>query len=162
MNQAIAADDLEQLREQVQKLVDRGEITDLISRLGLLLDEKDFDSARSVFTEDVSAKFPAGHIQGVDDLAESGRQNIGPFAAVQHVITNLLIALDGNRATARANLIATHVHRAADPGSHFDSGVVYHFGAVRTPDGWRLSSMELEHVWSAGTADEEWLERVSA
>jgi hypothetical protein len=33
---------------QVQALIDRGEITDLVTRLGLWLDEKRFDEARPI------------------------------------------------------------------------------------------------------------------
>jgi SnoaL-like domain len=42
----------------LQELIDRGEIAELVSRLGLWLDEKRFDEARSILTEDATAKAP--------------------------------------------------------------------------------------------------------
>jgi hypothetical protein len=80
-------------------LTDRREIADLVSRLGLWLDEGRFDEA--------------------------------------------LIDLDGDRAAVRANLVVTF----ADDAVTSQHSKLYRFEAVRTPDGWRLSRVEVLPVW---------------
>jgi 3-phenylpropionate/cinnamic acid dioxygenase small subunit len=142
-----------QLQAQVRELLDRSEIANLTSRLGLLLDEKRFDDMLSVFTDDVIADFPhtgAGQIHGAGVLADYGRKSQGVYERAHHVLTNQLVELDGDRATVRANLIATHVPRADQPGSHFDVGEYYHFEMVRTPRGWRISRLSPHPVWTSG------------
>jgi 3-phenylpropionate/cinnamic acid dioxygenase small subunit len=89
----------------------------------------------------------------VDVLAEFGRQALNVYERTQHVITNLLITLDGDRARVRANLIAVHVARASEPTVHFDTGCRYEFETSRTPQGWRISSLKLEALWTAGADD---------
>lgn len=153
MLQAIENADIAQLRHQLRELADRNEITELASRLGLWIDEKHFDEARSIFTEDVAVQTPGGVSHGIALVAEQARRNHAGYARTQHVITNILVTLDGDRATVQANLIATFVHRADAPEQHFALGGRYQFEAVRTPQGWRLSRMHISPVWSAGSRD---------
>lgn len=140
--------------DQLQELADRQAIADLIARLGLMLDEKRFGESGSILDDHVSVKTPGGSAQGREAVAAQARRN--HTVRTQHVITNALIELDGDRARARANLTATF---APDPGSQLmingeqqrDSyltlGEVYRFTAVRTAKGWRLSTIETEPLW---------------
>jgi hypothetical protein len=59
----------------LQDLTDRQAIVDLISRLGLWLDDKRFDDARSMFTEDVTIDTGGGSTRGIDGVAEQARRN---------------------------------------------------------------------------------------
>jgi 3-phenylpropionate/cinnamic acid dioxygenase small subunit len=141
---------------QLQELGDRQAIADLIARLGLMLDDKRFDEFESILDDHVTVKTPGGSAQGREAVAAQARRN--HTVRTQHVITNVLIELDGDRARARANLTATF---APDPGSRLlingeeqrDSfltlGEVYRFTAARTATGWRLSSIETEPLWSS-------------
>ncbi|HUA02457.1 MAG TPA: nuclear transport factor 2 family protein [Solirubrobacteraceae bacterium] len=142
--------------DQTQELGDRREIADLIARLGLMLDEKRFGETASILADDVTVKTPGGSAQGREAVAAQASRN--HTVRTQHVISNVLIELDGDRAQARANLIATF---APDPGSrlvingeeqrnaYLTLGEVYRFGARRTADGWRLERIETEPVWSS-------------
>ena len=142
--------------DQIQQLGDRQAIADLIARLGLMLDEKRFDEAASILAETVTVKTPGGAAQGREAVAAQARRN--HTVRTQHVITNLLIQLDGDRAQARANLVATFapdpgsrlvINGEEQPASYLTLGEVYRFGAVRTEDGWRLSRIETEPLWSS-------------
>ena len=119
---------------------DRQDITDLISRLGRWLDDKRFDDARSVLTEDVTVSTPGGQAEGIERvIAQAGRNHQVP---TQHLITNVLVDLDGDTATATANLLVTFAGETLD-----QQGERYAFGASRTPDGWRLSRVEVTPIW---------------
>ena len=96
----------------LQQLLDRQAVTDLVSRLGLWLDgETTLDQARAILADDVAVSTPGGTAQGLDKVVAQARRNHD--VPTQHVITNVLVDLDGDRASAGANLIvnfpdATH------------------------------------------------------
>jgi 3-phenylpropionate/cinnamic acid dioxygenase small subunit len=126
---------------ELQELIDRQAITDLVARLGVMLDDKRFEDAPAILTEDVAVETQGGSSRGIEAVTTQARRN--HEVPTQHVITNVLVDLDGDRATARANLVATFVH--AD--SRRVLGERYGFEAARTPEGWRLSSVRVTPVW---------------
>src|SRR5579863_394742 len=96
-------DDTRLLAEQVRELADRAEIGDLVSRLGLWLDEQRFDRPELLFTADATVDTAGGSGRGMEGLVEQARRNHSHYARTHHVTTNFLITLDRDRATARAN-----------------------------------------------------------
>ena len=119
---------------------DREQITDLISRLGRWLDDKQFDDARSVLTEDVTVSTPGGQAEGLERVvAQASRNHQVP---TQHLITNVLVDIDGDTAAATANLLVTFARDTLD-----QQGERYRFDAARTPDGWRLRRIEVTPIW---------------
>jgi SnoaL-like domain len=157
MDQAALERDVAELRRQVRELTDRNEIAELIAGLARYLDEKRFDEARSVFTEDAIGPFGD---RGVDLLAERSRRNHAPFEGIWHLVGNYQIELDGDRATARAAVHGTHVKRANEPDTHYDGGSFYHLDLARTPDGWRIAGMSFEEVWRSGAVEQDHLEQM--
>ena len=144
----------------VRELIDRNEIADLVSRLGVVLDEGRFDEMKSLLAEDVTVRTPGGAAQGPEAVIAQASRNHRPEQPIQHLITNLLVDLDGDRAAAaRANLV---VHFGATDGGaepttapappvEYTLGEVYRFGLVRAPDGWRFASIETTPLWYFGT-----------
>jgi SnoaL-like domain len=148
MAKAIHADVDQRSSREVRELIDRREITELVSRLGLWLDEKRWDDTRSILTEDATVKTPGGAVAGIDQVTEQARRNHA--VPTHHVITNVLIDLEGDSAMVGANLIVTFVNGPDVSGPLFQLGERYRFEAVRTPDGWRLSSVESRPIWTVG------------
>ncbi|WP_169744382.1 nuclear transport factor 2 family protein [Spirillospora albida] len=120
---------------------DRHELTDLVTRLGLWLDEHRFDEARTVFTEDAEARTPGGTARGLDALVRQASRNHG--VPTQHFITNPLIEIDGEEATIRANLLVVF----AGEGERRVLGERYDLRARRTAAGWRLSRVGVRPIW---------------
>ena len=129
--------------EIVQQLADRQAITDLVMRLARMLDEKRFDDAPAILADDATVRTPGGTAGGRAAVVEQARRN--HTVRTQHVITNLLIDLDGDRAEAGANLLVTFAPTA---GETTMLGERYRFEAVREPVGWRLSTIEVETLWN--------------
>jgi hypothetical protein len=76
---------------QVQQLAGRTAIKDLVNRLGVWLDEKRFDEARSIFTENVAVDTPGGPCKASTPWVE--RASRDHEDRTQHVITNVLVDL---------------------------------------------------------------------
>ncbi|MGP3924123.1 nuclear transport factor 2 family protein [Streptomyces sp. 8N616] len=147
------------LHDQLQDLADRAEITDLADRYLLSLDAREFDEpwARSMFTDDIRAETPVGGHEGIDGMVKGVREALERFERTQHVGSNHVIRLDGDRATVGLNAIMTHVHldstqalRGREPGELFVVGGRIDGEAVRTADGWRFRRMAIRVTWTTG------------
>ena len=130
---------------------DRDELVELMSRYAAIADTKDFDELpRSVFCNRFTCDFsslgtPAATFT-LDAWCRASKQVFAGFTATHHAITNHRIAVDGDCATIRAHARVEHwVHPEVAAGGPNRWLVVgfYDVVAVRTPDGWRLSSITL-------------------
>jgi SnoaL-like domain len=141
------------------ELADRDEIARLVHRLGACLDEARFDDLRTLFVDDAVARTPGGVAEGIDAVVAQASRNHSPDDGVQHLISGVLVDRDGDRATARANLVVVFARRDPDvalptpfgPVAPTALGEVYRFTAARTPAGWRLTSVETQPVWVSTT-----------
>lgn len=158
-------DTLDTLRDQVRWLVDRAEIDDLVDRFSRDLDDftrdgRPFDVAwvRSYFTDDATVAYPVGAATGAEAIsALVDGKGMAPFQRTQHVTANHLVEIDGDQATVRFNLIATHVfaedvrrERGDPPGARFTVGDYYEGTLVRTAAGWRFADQSLTVTWTDG------------
>jgi hypothetical protein len=146
------------VNDQLAQLNDRQAIADLITRLGRMLDDKSFDDASTILADDVTVQTPGGSARGPEAVVAQARRN--HTVRTQHVITDVLIDLDGDDAEAGANLVVTFVPDSDDPGatlaignsaqpqSRLTIGERYRFKAVRGIAGWRLARIEVQRVWS--------------
>jgi SnoaL-like protein len=138
MNGAIMSDEL----------FDRLHIVDLVTSVGRCLDERDFEGLRELFTEDATVATPGGTVSGHDALVAQARRGHSRDKGIQHVITNHLVDLDGDRASVRANLLVAFAAGGPEDPQPFLLGEVYRFELRRTADGWRISSLRSTPVWS--------------
>jgi hypothetical protein len=88
--------------------------------------------------------------RGREEIAAGPSRDLAHYDALQHYSTNHLIDVDGDRATASHYVIGVHVLDAGAPARHADVGGRYHCECVRTVDGWRLSHVRIEVLWSGG------------
>jgi hypothetical protein len=144
---------------ELQQLSDRAEIADLVARLGICLDESHFDDMAGLLAGEATLRTARGEVVGRDAVVEQARRTHPPEQRFQHVMTDLVVDLDGDRATARANLevrITVPADGPAGEGSPAPApraslGHVYRFGLVRGGAGWCFASVEVEPVWLTGT-----------
>ncbi|WP_085066884.1 nuclear transport factor 2 family protein [Catenuloplanes japonicus] len=127
---------------------DRAEIIELISKYADIADRKQFDDLPTqVFTDPVTVDFSS--VAGIPPMTvplasyvESLRPAFAPFAATHHAITGHVVEIDGDRASVHAHVRAEHWLPSGEPNRWLVVGF-YDNEAVRTPDGWRLSSVRL-------------------
>jgi hypothetical protein len=145
------------MSDDLQQLQDRAEITDLVYRLGVGLDEGRFDDMRELLVEEATVRTPGGQAEGREALIAQARRNHPSDQRFQHLVTNVLVDLDGDRAKVRANLVV-HIaipgpasYDVPAPPSRSSIGEIYRFELVRTPAGWRFSRIETVPLWVIGT-----------
>ncbi|MEU8992732.1 nuclear transport factor 2 family protein [Streptomyces sp. NPDC048558] len=131
------------------------EISTLLDRYLLGLDEDKLDDAwaRTLFSDDARVEFPMARHEGIEGLAAWHRQALEAFARTQHLNSPAVVDLTGEkRAVLRANLVSTHVHHPETPGDPlFVSGTLVHGEARHTWQGWRLTELSFQLVWSTGS-----------
>jgi SnoaL-like domain len=146
-------DDIARLDRRVGELTDRNEITNLVYRLGAFLDDRRFDDMRTLLVEEATVRTPGGMAEGREAVIAQARRNHQRDEPTQHLITNPLVDLDGDRATVHANLVVNFATLASRdeslpaPPRKYTLGETYHFEVVRTSEGWRFSSVETKPVW---------------
>ena len=126
------------------RLEDRAEIAEQMFRYARATDWLEPERHREVFIDDcVFASPHSGDMHGVDAVVTWMDRVLAQFEATQHMIGNHIVALDGDAATMRSYVQATHVI-AADPKKSLTLWATYHDALVRTPDGWRIRDHRLE------------------
>jgi 3-phenylpropionate/cinnamic acid dioxygenase small subunit len=131
----------------LQALEDKIEIGELLARYARGVDSKDWDLWRSVFTPDAYVDYSsAGAAAGPrDDVAAWLAQSLSNMPMTQHIITNVEIDLDGDRAKVRA-LFYNPMQLPGMVELSFCGGR-YHHDLVRTPEGWRSERLVEENLW---------------
>lgn len=133
-------------------MTDRDELVELLSRYADIADLKEYTELPGlVFTDPVTLDFSS--VTGLPPMTtplagylEILRASFAPFVATHHAITGHVVDVQGDRATIHAHVRAEHWLPAELAGDGPDRWLVVGFydnEAVRTPDGWRLTSVKL-------------------
>jgi hypothetical protein len=134
---------------------DRHEINDLTSRLALLLDARDWEALEQLFTDPVhwdrtSLFGGEAETQSPAELVGGLRYALGGLDATHHLITNLVITLDGDKATGTANMVGTHLLANSSGDPIWTVGGRHDYRYERTAAGWRIASVVFTVQWGTG------------
>lgn len=145
-----------QLKEQVEWLVNRAKISDLLHSFASALDTKDVKTYVNNYTEDGVLELPNPSKPGATfrvkreemvDFVSNGLLNA--YSVTQHISSNHQISIIGNTATSRSYLQAVHVRET--PDDHWDVGGWYDCKLTKTASGWKFNQVKLSAVWLSGT-----------
>ncbi|MPZ80198.1 MAG: nuclear transport factor 2 family protein [Actinophytocola sp.] len=127
---------------------DRLELTDLVVKLGRWLDDpREDDGLRTVFAKDAVVHAPRGMSTGFDEVLVSARtSSTVDGGRTQHLSTDVLVDVAGDRADVSANLLNIFFRDGQPP--HRQAGTRYDFTARRTEEGWRFDGARITPVWS--------------
>jgi len=136
-------------------MTDRDEIAELTSKLGLLVDARDWDAAEALFCPRVDLDYtslnggePATLAAG--EVVSAWRENLSRLESTHHLIANLVIAIEADEATVAANVTGTHVGDAAAGDRLWTVGGRYDLRVRREPAGWRIAALTLTVRWATG------------
>jgi 3-phenylpropionate/cinnamic acid dioxygenase small subunit len=113
-------------------------ITAVLVRYATAVDRRDWALFRSCFLDDVVADYgDAGRWDGLDGLVEfMAAAHVG-FSATNHMLSNMVIRVEGDRAAA-----TTYVHAvlsfASDESHWVDAVGTYEDELRKTAEGWRI------------------------
>jgi len=132
----------------VQALIDRAAISDVVHAYATAVDRRDWDLFRSLFTDPVFIDFrwfhPSLHrALSLDELVANTR-GIAAFDATQHISSNHVHRLAGDRATCVSYMHAGHfLKRDGVEHACFLYGY-YTYELLRTAGGWKVDRYGLQ------------------
>lgn len=137
-------------RSDVAFLLDRLAVDDLLTAYTTAIDEHAWDRLDAVFTPDALIDYTAtGGIAGTyPEVKRWLAEELPAFGAMQHLIAQKQVELDGDTARVRAYflnpLVVTPEGRAP---WRMEVGGVYVHTLVRTAAGWRSRQLVEELLW---------------
>lgn len=138
------------MKYTLEELSDKLEIQELAYEYSEAIDQKDFDRLDTVFTPDARIDYSAmgGAKGGYAEVKKFLQDTLPLFDHYYHMVTNLHIKLEGDRAGGRVmcfNPMGVPVPGKA-PRMMF-LGLFYLDKYVRTDDGWRICERTEERSW---------------
>ena len=140
----------------VQAVVDRLAIHDLVVRIAIAQDEHDWSTLAQCFEPDATYQHPGGQIVGADAIVARARAALTPLDASQHLVGSILVALDSeddDRASSTAYFQAQHVRRDADGGELLIIAGTYRDHIRRSDGVWRVAHRQQDYSWRHGNPE---------
>lgn len=135
-------------------LLDRARIGDTLLRYATGVDRRDWALYRSIFADEVEFDFETwtgepARPWSADEWVAVVRTTLAPFDATSHMLTNHVIALDGDRAEVSAHMVATHYFE----GETQELGGFYTHHMRREGNLWKIERCRLVITWERGSRD---------
>ncbi len=117
---------------------DRADIAEVLLRYATGIDRRDWAMFRTAFTDDCVLDYgEIGSFTGVDAVTEFMDATHAMAGHTMHRLSNIVITLDGDRATARTYIDGLIM--AADNASGVNAVGYYDDDLMRTEHGWRIA-----------------------
>ncbi len=119
------------------------------------IDTRDWALFRSIFMDEITMDFssysgePGGPMRA-DDWVAGCKVLFTGLDATQHVMSNPIVDLDGNRARLRMYMKAEHFLINDQGNDDFALGGYYDDRLVKTDQGWRIEAVTLNVMWNRG------------
>ncbi|MGI5164632.1 nuclear transport factor 2 family protein [Spirillospora sp. CA-253888] len=134
---------------------DRLDIIETCTRMAWHADRREWEALKGVFAGKVTLDYTS--LNGGEPAELTPEQIVGAwsrvlggFDATQHLVTNHLVTVEGERAVCTASFQATH--RLANPfGSPlWTLGGTYRFDLARSGAGWLIDGVVMTATWADG------------
>ena len=138
----------------IREISDRIRIDDLLIRYTRAIDTKDWNLLDSCFMPDADVDYTAsGGVAGkYPEVRAWLAKALAPFPITAHYITNSMVELRGDRASARTLVLNPMFFAKPDGSLHdFTVGATYVDELVYTEAGWRIARRVEEAGYMQGT-----------
>jgi hypothetical protein len=142
------------IEETSRLLLDKLEVSEVISRYCHAIDTRDWGLLTSCFTEDCEADFRSFGsrevVRGRDSWVAAIKDTIGGLDVTHHATSNHMSEIDDDAAKLTAYIEALHwlQNDLGDP--EYTVGGYYNCHMNRQPDGWRIARYSLTVTWQRG------------
>jgi hypothetical protein len=138
--------------KEIARVYDQAAIERLAYLYGRGVDARDAAGHDTYFDQcllpDVEMVYEFGTWQGRDEHKRITAENMWKvFTFTHHLITNGIVDIDGDTATASYRCTAAHGMRTASGEKTVFGGSTYIQDCIRTPEGWRISRHVCEKSW---------------
>ncbi len=124
----------------LETLIDRTEITDVLNRYALACDSRDWVFFEQIFTSDVKSDYGEDFVfSNRENLVNMIRSMLGGCGPTQHLLGNYRINVFGDTADSVCSVRAFHAGIGPAEGLTFEMWGEYQDKLARTRDGWPLS-----------------------
>lgn len=143
-------------RVDLATVMDRLAIDELVTLYAVAVDDADWSAYQGLFTRDGRADYRScGGIEGsAAEVADWMSRTTRDYPVRQHLIVNRRLRLQdlggysGDEAQVQADFVDP---LRVEAGDDYISGGRYHFGLLRTGDGWRFTTVVSQEKWRRGT-----------
>ena len=132
-------------------------IVQLLNQFGTAIDLRDWETFRSLFADSVEFDYSAiGDVADTlssDDILNNARKNFDGFKATQHLITNHIVEITGDRATCHAHVRAYHFLPNDKVKPRLEIGGYYTASLVRDRENWKIKQWKFSVLWTEGDVE---------
>jgi SnoaL-like domain len=135
---------------EIQLLLDRAQIGEVIHRYPVSIDARNWTLFRSIFTDEIQVYLgrpvenPRLRTVSADKFAEQVTQVITRFDITQHFLTDYHVEISGNDAVCISYMQARHFKQGQPT---WDMGGYYTYHLVRSGDSWKIPKYTLTVTW---------------
>ena len=134
-------------------LSERERVIEVAVRYCTAIDTRDWELLRRCFVADPVVSYEGfDELRGFAALAEFLDGILSPLDATQHIVTNFVVAIDGEEATSTCYLHAQHVRQAAPGGALFVVAGSYRDSLVRRDGEWLIGRRDYTTTWVDGNS----------
>jgi hypothetical protein len=126
--------------------LDRIEIRDLLSRIAIATDRRDWEAFAACFVPGAAADYGATSSGTIEEAIVVLAPMLEGYASTMNFVGTHRADLDGDRGTAETYVLSYH-RREDVPASDDIAGTRYLDDVVRTADGWRIGRRVAELLW---------------
>jgi len=139
----------------LQQLLDRTAIVDVVNRYATGLDRRAWPLLRSIFSDEIDMEFSSVGMKpgrySADRWVRSAEVLFAGFGPTQHTLTNHAVAVEGDKAETVVYMQAEHfIVDDAPEDNRWTIGGYYTHELLRSAEGWRIHAMALHMTWQTG------------
>ncbi len=132
---------------------DRIEIVAVLDRYAEALDQRRWELLEEVFAPDVDFDFGEWSAHSLPEAVATMRSYLDGCGPSQHLLGNYRVDLDGDRATSRVYVRASHVGVGRAAGKSYEMAGEYADELRRTPVGWRSVKRRAQVFFELGSRE---------
>ena len=119
------------------------------------IDTRDWELLRSIFTDQIEMDFSSysgqpGAVMLAQDRVNGVKVLSTGLDSTQHVMTNPIVDVDGDRGRLRMYMKAEHFLLNDSGSDDFALGGYYEDRLVKMADGWKIEAVTLTVLWNRG------------
>lgn len=139
---------------RIRRLEDRAEIGELIARYGLVMDNRDLDDMRRLFTADVVIRSLDGvmNVQGIDAAVELFRGRFKVLGPSNHFSHDRIIEFDDDDPNRAKGIVLSHAEMNRK-GIPMLAAIRYLDVYLQDTQGWRFAERVLSFMYYVATSE---------